>query len=104
VAVEGFTILGSVSTTISSGENAFASDITFTEKTPVGFAKEIQVQIYAAASSVLSVRRNGTDYPINNNVAVIGAVTFTILVLSTDALNIRTTGTTIPLDVIIAGG
>ncbi len=103
MAVEGFTILDSVSDTISSGADAFPSDITFTD-TPTGFTREIQIQIYAGASSILFVRRNGTNYPINNNVAVFGSITFTILVLSTDALNIRTAGASIPLDIFVVGG
>ena len=103
MAVEGFTRLGRVAVTFSTGENAFENDITFTD-TPANLSREIQVQIYAASSSVLSIRLNGTDYPINNGTAVTGAVVFTILVDSTDTLNFRTDGTNIPLVIIVAGG
>ena len=103
MAVEGFRIIDSDSKTINAAEDFFDNDITFTDG-PATVAREIQIQIYAGASSVLSVRRNGTDYPINNGDAVEGTVNFTILVLSTDTLNIRTGGASIPLDVIVAGG
>ena len=101
--MEGFEILGSVSTTISAGQDAFPSDITFTD-VPAGLTREIQVQIYAGISSILSMRRNGTNYFINNGVSVIGTITFTLLVLATDTLNVRTDTASVPLDVIIAGG
>ena len=103
MAVEGFQILGNVSTTISAAQNAFSSDITFTDG-PTGFTREIQIQIYSGLSAILSVRRNSVDYPINNGVAVVGSITFTILVLSTDTLNIRTDTASTPLDIIVAGG
>lgn len=102
MAVEGFTILGSVSTVISSGADAFPSDITFTE-VPSGVTLEIQVQIYAGISSIISMRRNNVDFPINNGEAVVGTVTFTLLVLSTDTLNVRTDTASVPLDIIIGG-
>ncbi len=103
MAIEGFEILGSVSTTISSGTDAFPSDITFSGNTPAGFAREIQIQIYAGSSSIISIRRNGTNYPVNNNVAITGSITFTIIVLSTDTLNFRTAGASIPLDIFLVG-
>lgn len=103
MAVEGFAILGSVSTTISSGANAFPADITFATDTPSTVAREIQIQIYAGSSSIIFVRRNGVNFPINNSVAIDGSVTFTLLVLSTDTLNIRTGGASIDLDIIVAG-
>ncbi len=102
MAVEGFTILDSVSTTINAGQDAFPSDITFTD-VPIGVTREIQVQIYAGISSILSMRRNGVDYSINNGIAVVGTVTFTLLVLSTDTLNVRTNTASVPLDIIIGG-
>jgi len=104
VAVEGFELLGSVSVTLSSGANAFGTDITFGTETPTTVTREIQIQIYAGLSSILFIRRNGTDFAINNNVAVVGAVTFTILVLAGDTLNFRTDGTNIPLNIIVGGG
>lgn len=102
MAIEGFDIIDSVSTTISSAQDAFPSDVTFTD-VPAGVTREIQVQIYAGISSILSMRRNGTDYPINNGIAVVGTVTFTLLVLSTDTLNVRTDTASVPLDIIIGG-
>ena len=104
MAVEGFTRLGRVAVTLSSGANAFGSDITFSDDTPANTTREIQVQIYAASSSNLFVRLNDTDYPINNGTAVTGAIVFTILVDATDTLNFRTDGTNIPLVIIVAGG
>lgn len=102
MAIEGFQLLDSVSTTISSGADAFHFDITFTD-VPTGTTREIQVQIYAGISSVLSIRRNGVNYSINNGIAVVGTVTFTLLVLSTDTLNVRTNTASVPLDIIIGG-
>ena len=104
MVVEGFPILGSVSTTISAGADAFVTAITFATDTPSTVAREIQIQIYSGLSAILSVRRNGTDYPINNGVAVVGSITFTILVLSTDSINFRTDTASTPLDIIVAGG
>lgn len=101
--VEGFEILGQVQTTLSSGANAFPSNITFTE-IPTDAVRTVQVQIYAEQSSTLIVRLNDTDFPVNNNVALIGAITFTIVVRSTDTLNFRTDGTNIDLDIIVSGG
>ena len=105
MAGEGFEALANISTTISSGEDAFPSNVQFKLGPPSSatFVREIQIQIYAATSSILSVRRNGTDYPINNNVAVVGSITFTILVFDTDTLNIRTDGTSIALNIIVGG-
>ncbi len=102
MAVEGFQILDSVSTTINAGQDAFPSDLTFAD-TPTGVTREIQVQIYSALSAVLSMRRNGVDYAINNGIAVVGTVTFTLLVLAADTLNVRTDTASTPLDIIIGG-
>ncbi len=102
MAVEGFEIIDSVSTTINAGQDAFPSDLTFTD-TPAGLTREIQVQIYSGLSAVLSMRRNGVDYPINNGIAVVGTVTFTLLVLAADTLNVRTDTASTPLDIIIGG-
>ena len=103
MGIEGFPRIDRVAVTLSSGNDAFSSDITFAD-TPADLSREIQVQIYAASSSVLSIRLNDTDYPINNGTAVTGAAVFTILVDSTDSLNFRTDGTDIPLVIIVAGG
>ena len=102
MAVEGFQILGSVSTTINAGVDAFPSNITFTD-TPSTVAREIQIQIYSGLSAVLSVRRNGVDRPINNGIAVVGTIAFTILVLAADTLNFRTDTASTPLDIIVGG-
>ena len=103
MAVEGFAIIDQTSTTISSGQDAFASDITFSD-TPENIGRELQIQIYAQLSSTLSLVYNGTNYPINNGVAIIGSVVFTILVTGADTLNITTDGTNIPLEIIVTGG
>ena len=44
-----------------------------------------------------------TAYAITNGADIQGAITFTLLVESTDTLNITTGGTTVPLSVIRAG-
>lgn len=103
MVVEGFPIIGSVSTTINAGVNAFGSDLTFADG-PTGVAREIQIQIYSGLSAILSIRRNGIDYPINNNIAIIGSITLTVLVLSTDTINFRTDTVSTPLDIIVSGG
>ena len=103
MAVEGFQIIGSVSTTINAGVDAFGSDLTFADG-PAGLAREIQIQIYSGLSAILSIRKNGTDYPVNNNIAIIGSITFTVLVLSTDTINFRTDTASTPLDIIVCGG
>ena len=100
--VEGFTILGQNSTTIGIGEDGLATNITFTNVPPV-LTREIQIQLYVGIAAIISVRRNGVDYPINNNIAIQGAATFTILVLSTDTLNFRTDTAATPIDIIVAG-
>ena len=100
---EGFPIIATQSDTITTPANLFPSNITFTD-TPDGFAREIQVSIWAGASSVLSVVLNGVSYVINNGTAVQGAVVFTLLVQDTDTFNLTTNGSDIPLVVTVAGG
>ena len=102
MAIEGFALIDQTSTTISSGQNAFGTDIAFSD-TPENVGREIQVQIYAELSSILSLVYNGTDYSINNGVAVVGSLTFTIIVTGADTLNFTTNGTNIPLEILVAG-
>ena len=100
--LEGYRIIAKESGTISTSEKLFDYDVTFTD-TPVNYARSIQVSIFTNSSSVLSIRLNDTAHAINNGSDIQGAITFTLLVESTDTLNITTGGTTVPLSVVIAG-
>lgn len=60
MAVEGFTILDSVSTTISLGHYVFPYVVTFAD-VPTGITREIQVLIYAGISSILSTQLGGNN-------------------------------------------
>lgn len=100
--VEGFTILTHSNVTVGPATDVLPLDLTFTDVPPV-LTREIQIQMYVGIAAIISVRRNGVDYPINNNIAIQGAATFTILVLSTDTLNFRTDTAATPIDVIVAG-
>ena len=100
--VEGYRIIAKESGTISTSEKLFDDDVTFTD-TPANYARSIQVSIFTNSSSVLSIRLIDTAYAINNGADIQGAITFTLLVESTDTLNICTGGTTVTLSVVIAG-
>ena len=100
--VEVYRIIAKESGTISTSEKLFDEDVTFTD-TPASYARSIQVSIFTNSSSVLSILLNDTAYAINNGAEIQGAITFTLLVESTDTLNITTGGTTVPLSVVIAG-
>ena len=52
---------------------------------------------------MLCILLNDTAYAINNGADIQGAINFTLLVESTDTLNITKGGTTVPLSVEIAG-
>jgi hypothetical protein len=101
--VEGFRIIAAESDTISTPANLFPQNVTFSSDTPTNYAREIQVSIWAGASSVLSLVLNGTSYVINNGTALQGAIVFTLLVQSTDTFNITTNGSNVPLVVTLAG-
>ena len=100
--VEGYRIIAKESGTISTSEQLFDDDVTFTD-TPANYARSIQVSIFTNSSSVLSILLNETAYAINNGTDLQSAITFTLLVESTDTLNITTGGTTVPMSVVIAG-
>ena len=100
--MEGYEIIAKETGTISTSEKLFADDVTFTD-TPAEYARSIQVLVFSNSSSVLSILLNVTAYAINNGADIQGAITFTLLVESTDTLNITPGGTTVPLSVVIAG-
>lgn len=100
--VEAYQIIAKESGTISVSENLFDENVTFTD-TPANYARSIQISIFTISSSVLSLVLNDTSYAINNGAEIQGAITFTILVESTDTLNITTDGTGVELSVVIAG-
>ena len=100
--VEGYRIIRKESGTRSTAEKLFDDDVTFTD-TPAKYARSIQVAIFTNSSSVLSILLNDTAYALNNGADTQGAITFTLLVESTDTLNITTGSTTVPLSVVIAG-
>ena len=100
--LESYQIITKESVTISTSEKLFGDDVTFTV-TPANYARSIRVSIFTISSSVLSILWNDTAYAINNGADIQGAITFTLLVESTDTLNITTGGTTLPLSVVIAG-
>ena len=100
--VERYRIIAKESVTISTSEKLFDDDVTFTD-TPANYAISIQVSIFTNSSSGLSILLNDTAYAINNGADIQCAITFTLLVDSTDTLNITAGGTTVPLSVVIAG-
>jgi hypothetical protein len=103
MTVEGFILFGSATKSISSGESVFTTDVIIPD-TPLDVAREIQVQLYIDTSSIISIEINSVPYVINNGVAVIGAVSFSLIVLTSDTVNITTAGTDVQVTAIISGG
>lgn len=99
---EGYPIIAEQTGTITSPSNLFPTNITFSD-VPANFVQEIQVSLWLGASSVISIVFNGTNYAINNGVAVQGAVVFTVLVGTGDTFNITTNGASIPIVATVAG-
>ena len=52
---------------------------------------------------MLSILLNDTAYAINNGADIQGAISFTLLIESTETLTMTSGGTTVPMSVVIAG-
>ncbi len=88
-ATSGFEIRAEASGSFNVDEEFFASDILFAD-TPAGVTRAIQVQILTASAAQLEVTLDGTNFvPINNQVALSGLGTFTMLVDKDTLLNFR---------------
>lgn len=91
-AASGFEERAKVNGAKNINEAFFAQDILFAD-TPAGLQRAIQIQISTSEASQLEITLDGqsTWKPINNQVAVSGLGTFTILVEKDTALNFRNT-------------
>lgn len=88
-ASSGFVERAKNSGSFNIDEEFFPSDITF-EDTPEDVARAVQVQIQTASAAIIEVTLDGTNFvPINNEVALSGLGTFTMLVEKDSLLNFR---------------
>lgn len=89
--VSGFEIRAENAGSFNIDQEFFPSDVTF-EDTPEDVTRAVQVQIQTGSASILEVTLNGTDFvPINNEIALSGLGTFTMLVSKDSLLNFRNT-------------
>lgn len=91
-ATSGFKEVANESGAKNIDEAFFAQDITFPD-TPNATQRSVQIQISTSEASQLEITLDGqsTWKPINNQVALSGLGTFTILVDNVTALNFRNT-------------
>ncbi len=88
-ASSGFLKRAENSGSFNINDEFFPTDVTF-EDTPDGVTRAVQVQIQTGSAATLEVTLDGTNFvPINNEVALSGLGTFTMLVSKDTLLNFR---------------
>lgn len=86
----GFTIIESniVGVALNSLTNMI-TDFSLPDNWPVNLQTFLQISLSLSESSTVLIRRNGINYPINNNIAIIGELYRSIPIEKDEVINIQ---------------
>lgn len=100
MAKSGFTIIESGSGTLNSGVNMI-TDFQLDNDYPDDLMTFLQIDLSLSEAAIISIIRDGTSYPINNDVPLIGEVYRSIPIQKGEVINLQldTTQTTLKFKV-----
>jgi len=84
----GFTIIESGSIALNSGTN-MVTDFQLPADYPDNLMTFLQISLSLSESSIISIIRDGTSYPINNNLPLIGEVYRSIPIEKGEIVNVQ---------------
>lgn len=84
----GFSIIESGSKTLAA-DTDLITDFTLPDDWPDELFTFLQIQLSLSESTIISIIRDGTAYPINNNAEIIGEVYRSIPIQKGEVINIQ---------------